>query len=262
MSSHGPERFQTMSGHIFLHSIKLVFGQLGDALRISGLLYAAATIFGFIGLYLYVEATNANGGEPVLTWQSVLPAVISGVLSLWIAVAWHRYVLIDEAPARAVPRFRGKALLVYFLRLLQTALLVGLIAGFFGLIGGVVAALSGFPQFLYVVIVVLTVGGFALSYRLAPLLPAAALGKPVKLGDAWAATSEGIATLVGLAILSTIALFAIDLPLLAFPHLPLGTVTALAWTTATGWIKLMVGISILTTIYGVYVEKRSITPGA
>ena len=65
-------------------------------------------------------------------------------------------------------------------------------------------------------------------------------------------------TLVSVAILSIIAVFVMDLPVLAFQssgpiqHLPL------VWTALTGWVKLMVGVSILTTIYGVYVEKRPI----
>ena len=33
---------------------------------------------------------------------------------------------------------------------------------------------------------------------------------------------------------------------------------AIVWTIVTGWFKMMIGASILTTLYGVYVEDRSL----
>ena len=37
-----------------------------------------------------------------------------------------------------------------------------------------------------------------------------------------------------------------------------GSVPALIWQLISGWIVLMVGISVLTTLYGHYIEKREL----
>jgi len=38
-----------------------------------------------------------------------------------------------------------------------------------------------------------------------------------------------------------------------------GAFLALLWTLATGWVIMVVGVSILTTIYGHYVEGRALS---
>ena len=56
-----------------------------------------------------------------------------------------------------------------------------------------------------------------------------------------------------LAILAVLGSVLIDLPVLSLMNImPL----AMTWTFVTAWIKTMVGASILTTIYGHYVEGR------
>ena len=37
-----------------------------------------------------------------------------------------------------------------------------------------------------------------------------------------------------------------------------GSIINLVYSHVTGWIVMMIGISVLTTIYGVYVEGREI----
>jgi hypothetical protein len=116
--------------------------------------------------------------------------------------------------------------------------------------GAMVVALAG-AIVIYAIILLIT-------YRLAPLLPGAAIGKPVNVGEAWASTSGATGTILVLAVVSAIAAVVIDLPTELLQHLPAGTILVLIWVHITAWIKLMVGISILTTLYGVYVEKRDI----
>jgi hypothetical protein len=38
----------------------------------------------------------------------------------------------------------------------------------------------------------------------------------------------------------------------------IGNILSLIWTLGTGWVKAVVGVSILTTLYGYYIEKRNI----
>lgn len=94
-----------------------------------------------------------------------------------------------------------------------------------------------------------------LALRLSPLLPAAALGDSLALGDAWGATNGATGDLLVLAFLAVLASVVIDLPIYSLMGvMPL----AMTWTFITAWIKTMVGASILTTIYGHYVEGRSL----
>lgn len=64
--------------------------------------------------------------------------------------------------------------------------------------------------------------------------------------------------MIVLAIITTIAAIVIDLPANVFARLPQGWIWATIWLLLTGWVKIMVGASVLTTIYGYYVEKRAI----
>ena len=97
-----------------------------------------------------------------------------------------------------------------------------------------------------------------ISYRLAPMFPSAAIGQSVGVSQAWAATSGASGTIIVLAVVSAIASVVIDLPAELLARLPVGMWLGFIWVGITGWVKLMVGVSILTTLYGVYVEKRTI----
>ena len=93
-------------------------------------------------------------------------------------------------------------------------------------------------------------GGFAAA---AQPVTIAALGDSLSLGDAWGATNGAMGDLLVLAILAVLGSVLIDLPVLSLMNImPL----AMTWTFVTAWIKTMVGASILTTIYGHYVEGR------
>jgi len=120
------------------------------------------------------------------------------------------------------------------------------VLGIFAMLGGVIMfILTGFVT----VFVVLVIG-----YRLALILPASSVDKRLGLGEAWAATSGATGDIVVLALISAVAAVVIGLPSLVFtgPLLPLG----ILWDAAVTWLSLMVGISILTTLYGHYVEGR------
>jgi hypothetical protein len=97
------------------------------------------------------------------------------------------------------------------------------------------------------------------GYRFAPLLPASAVGQPLTFGAAWEATKGATSAIVVLAIVSAVASFVIDLPALVLGLAgPPGHILGLIWMLGTGWVKMLVGVSILTTLYGHYVEGRAI----
>jgi hypothetical protein len=91
--------------------------------------------------------------------------------------------------------------------------------------------------------------------RLALILPAAAVGRPMTLGESWRYTARASgAIFVAIVILSALSIgagFVLDL------LLPGGLVRTVFDVVVT-WISLMVGVSVMTTLYGHLVERRAI----
>jgi hypothetical protein len=254
---------------IFVHSWRQVFGNLGPALQVSAIPYliGQAALFGS-GLHNYPtpEAlqTAIQSGQlnPGLAFAVGL---VSGVMSLWIAVAWHRFVLTEERGG-VVPVFHADRVLGYFGKGLGIGLMMvipalvllmlgAVVAG--GLIGPDPAALANSPGKLLVaqlvpLIFLLPVG--VLMTRLSAMLPGAALKSGVPILSGWEATRGqgwvllGVVVLTfGLGLILQLPLFFIQSGLLAF-----------VWSSVTGWISLMLGASVLTTLYGHYIERRGL----
>jgi len=243
-----------MSFRIFLHSVRLVLSQLVSALKISGALYALSLLVTVIAAMSQARLTLA--GEVPIGWQTVVGAVVTCALYIWTAVGWHRFVLLDEEPGLVLPNFHGHRLLAYLGRTLQIALIGMLVAGFFGFVAVLLAFLLG-PVASLLVALVATIAMLLVSFRLAPLLPGAAIGQKVDLRDAWESTQLANGTLVGLALIAGVAVAAVDMVSAAVTALPGPMVwVGMAMFAITGWFKLMVWVSIITTIYGVYVEGR------
>lgn len=243
-----------MKGYqIFLHSVKQVFGNLGAAVRVSGVLFLVQAI---TTLFLERNAMMTEGHGPAALPSGGLLLMIALIVlmvttSLWIAVAWHRYILRVEVPSSILPAFHGKRLLAYLgysvligIVLIVPTILLGMIAGFVAQ-AGLGAAILG--------ALIVLVPMILITLRLCSALPAAALGEPLGLRGAWDATRGATPDFLVLALIAAVASFAIDLPMFLFSGaMPL----AVGWTLISLWIKTMVGASILTTIYGHYVEHR------
>jgi hypothetical protein len=251
-----------MGVSLFLHSVRLVLGDWRTALKITGLLYLIYAVPVLLFALLFPtpaqpeQAMAALGSGGLL---GVITAILAIVAFVWVAVAWHRYVLLDEMPAGQFPEFNGSRLLSYG----GYSLLIGLIGFVLSLIVSMVVGLVAIP--LLSMVGVFVTGLFALAavlivgYRLAPILPSIAIGKPITLRQAWESTNSANVPIIVLAVLSAIAAVVIDIPafILAMAG-PIGGFLAVLWTLATGWVKMIVGVSILTTLYGHYVEGRAI----
>ncbi|MEL6587263.1 MAG: hypothetical protein AAFQ50_11480, partial [Pseudomonadota bacterium] len=177
------------------------------------------------------------------------------IVSLWVAVAWHRYVLLDERPTGVIPTFRGSEMGAYFL----WSLLIGLM-----IVIAIFAA--SIPLGLVLLIVPAGVGalvvtsgalflGMILFYRLGILLPSIAIGKQMTVSDAWDATRGHSGTVMVLALLTVGISQALQIPAMIDGGSGLvGTV----YQTVIGWIGLMLGVATLTSLYGHLVEGRPI----
>ena len=249
---------------LFTHSARQVFGNLGAALRISAVLYlaqiAVAIIVGF-NVFAGQAALQAQidaGGFP---WGGFAVTLLVSIISgLWIAVGWHRYVLLVEQPGAALPEFHGDRMLAYFGRTLLIVLIVALVGFVIGVCVGLLSAIAGtrvagLSGVLYVAAIFIP--ALVISFRLCGSLPSAALGAEAGIADAWRKTAGQTGAFLTLAVITTVLSFAIDSPalMIAAP----ASVASGVWLAITGWIKLMVGISILTTLYGHYIEGRELT---
>jgi hypothetical protein len=246
---------------MFLHSVRQVFGNMGAAVRISGLLFlvqAVATVF----LSRSVIMPGAGGMGRAPASATVLILIVTLVTGLWIAVAWHRYILRVEEPGSIIPPFYGQRLLAYLGYSLLIGIIVVIPAALLGAVAGMV--LSAFHAIggrmmivgtlLWLVFVLVPV--ILLSLRLSPALPAAALGEQMGIKGAWAATEGAWPDLLSLAVITGLASILIDLPVfLGLASLPF----VMLWSLLSAWVKMMVGASILTTVYGHYVEKRPLS---
>lgn len=249
---------------IFSHSLRQVFGNFAVAVKISALLYLVQ-----FGVTLWLGSMmpnfqmgamdpNAMGDVPWgLVIVSYLVLLITG---LWIAVAWHRYILLSEEPNSFVPTFRGDRMLAYFGYSILIALIMIPIAFILTFVVGLLAApflmSSSGPGYFSVIVVGLLVyvPMIVIVYRLSVVLPAAALEESLGIGGAWERTKGTTGAIIVLAIVSALGFIVIGLPVL-FIFNP-GSVPAIIWSFFTDWVAIMVGVSILTTLYGHYVEER------
>ena len=247
---------------IFVHSLRQVTGNFEAALRVSGLLYVAQTVVGL----LLLGGVAMRGGGPAGMMQSgftsgmalgfLIVMLVTLVTGLWIAVGWHRYVLLGEAPT-TVPTFRSDRIMAYFLRSLGYGAILILLAvvwgGFVGFaIGSIVSDSMTLAIILMAILIYLPI--LVIGFRITADLPAAAIGVDKPFLSGWAATVGQSVDLVVLALI-VIVIFG-GLGLIGGYVFGMSSVLYAIWAFVFGWFQMMVGVSILTTLYGHYIEKR------
>ena len=244
---------------IFVHAVKMVLNNLGPALRIGVVPLLILAIAGWAlapaapppGEIALPTAAGFGGG--------FLLMVVSILVSLWIAVAWHRYILLEEQPGAFLPQWNGTASWAYFKVALILGLLLIVVAVPLMLLGGFVLFASlaedGQPGlvtgFLFFLLVGLPLTW--LGYRLGPEQAGAAPDEPLSQGESWRATAPGAADLVVLALVSVVALW---LPSFIVAELP--RVLSVPLGAVIQWAATMIGVGVITTIFGHYVQGRAL----
>lgn len=244
---------------IFTHSVRLVLSNLGNALRVSLVLYLVVAVSQIANYLNPPEMTMMDGIEmPVMSTeystQNLLFAILAIVCSLWIAVGWHRFVLAEEYPKGWLPQWHGFSMLIYLGRSILLGLLVVVCVSVVSLpLGMMIAAAPGLALFLPFVMVGL---GVYLFFRLGAVLPGAALGQKITFSAAWTATKGENGTIIVLAVLVVGASFLLQLPtmLSGSPN----SLLSLIYGLVVNWFATIIGISVLTTLYGHFIEKRPI----
>ncbi len=239
---------------LLLQSFRLIFGNLSQSLRLSSplvaVLVAALVMFGPSYFIQDVDITSANALPP----GAVLFQLLTLVVTMWVAVAWHRFVLLEEYPAGALPAFHGGRMLAYF----GYGILLGLVVGIAILLMGALVGLALFwaPVLMIAGIMIVAIAGSWAFYRLSPILPASAIGKSIPMKEAWSATKP----LSG-AILSAMVVFVVTIFALALLGALIGSVIPILGgliLLVFNWLYILLGVSFLTTLYGVAIEGRSI----
>ena len=207
-------------------------------------------VFALIALFAISDPLNESHLPIIL-----LSVIFSGICLIWSAVSYHRYILIDDHPGFVFPPLRLKRLISYFGHIIK---MLFLLAPFLFLM---VFALNSIKMDISAFPVLVPVFGIVISipiYRLSIILPAAALGQPLSIRGAWVATKGASLSLLGLVLISLLAGIILGLPAFFFGTTTVGLVLAAAWNAVVQIVSTMVGVSILTTLYGFYVEKRPI----
>lgn len=240
---------------IFKHSFRMVINNLEAAFRLSAVLYAIQALNQV--LVLLASPANAEGAtviSPGMAFMVLVTSILAIVASLWIAVAWHRFVLTGEVPDSAVPPWHGGLILAYLGRSIMIALLVAvaLVAALIPM-SAVMTMAPGTGLPLLLILLGLAV---YLFFRFGVLLPAGAIERKMTLREAWAATGKDNNAMFVLTLIVVGMVVAVQLPAMLNPD-PQSLVN-LIYSVVVGWFATMIGISILTTLYGVFVEGRDI----
>lgn len=189
-------------------------------------------------------------------------SVLAGVLFLiWGIVGWHRHVL-NEGPATWLTPVGYRNFLRYVFDLIVILIffaIVLLIPIRFTLnlliATNAQAALATITPFASVLII-------WLFLHLSPHLPSSAIDKRIGLEDAWRATSKGRLALLWVAVvwlvmdhLVTRAMASLGMALLTTEgNLGVFFAAQMVWMAIFG----MWGVSLITTIYGYFVEDRAL----
>lgn len=262
---------------LFARAVTLVTDNIGAALRVSLIPYGVFALIvalvgeptaGFdLGAVAPEEPVVDGAGEVVS--PDGIPAPVGNPVTallglllylfvmLWVAVAWHRFALLDEVPGGWLPAVKGERLLGYLWRsfviglfaitaiVLANLLLGTLLLPLLGAGAGLNAMFAAVSFFV----------GMVIFYRLAPVLPARAVDRPMTYGDALRATSGHVQTVMILALLTAALSLGLQLPV--FLEGARGAVTVV-YELVVGWISLMVGAGVLTVLYGHLVEGRPV----
>ncbi|GGO33585.1 hypothetical protein GCM10010991_23180 [Gemmobacter aquaticus] len=237
-------------------SIRLLMNNIGAAFRVSvvpGLMILALSIALIAGVYALTGGTPEPVAEPGVVPVALVVFVIYAALFASVAVSWHRHVLLAE-PVGWLPALRRRRIGAYALRVILLVVLL-LAIGFlvmtpiFLITGasdgaGVLTVILGLVALLFLNIA---------AWRFSTALPGAALDRGEGFGAAWTATQGEwpamLILVVGFGLISFLCGLIGGL-------LAIVPVLGMIANLAINWFLGMLGLSILTTLYGHYIEKR------
>lgn len=252
-----------MALRIVIESLWALIRNIGQAARLSALPFAVVVLCAFAvsaipGLREFFQGDAAApqvGALGMVLGFVLLP--LSAIVVAWVAVSWHRLVLRQVEPGM-LPAESGRNLLPYAGQslLIWVLTLAVVFAGVF-VLGLAVAATFDVAATDRLRGVLFTVGFIAFTYlwlRWGIALVGTALEKPMRMRDAWRATRNSRATVLGVSVFIVVINRLAEGLITAIGNLSLPVDLLISATLI--WITALMGISALTTLYGYCVEGR------
>ena len=251
------------------HAIRSTTDNLGFAFHISWpwmLMLLPITVAG--NIYLTLNATqDPKEVDPKSLFLVLLMTIPSVIAYSSIAVNWHRYILLDEV-AEGWKRLRIDGIMWRYIGTAIGIFLLMFLLGFIvGFIGGAALALfgaTGQAKLVVAVIGYLILIAYIIvwSYRLSLKLPSIAIGRTnFTLRDAWKATVGNFWRILGVVLLFFLCLVFVALVMFVLTYLigqlgTLGLSVLIAIQVAVNWVATILGVTLLTSLYGFFVEGR------
>lgn len=243
-----------MAWNMMMHSLRMLMGNLGSAIKLT-LIPVLATFAVMIVIFLVV-GQNGPSGELSVILVGFLAVFAYVILSAWMAVGWHRFILLEEFPSGYIPPWRGDEIKIYFWRVLMLALLLAAIAAaiivLVFLISSVVLGSLMLTLLAIIAIPVLT----WLTFRVSMMLPAAALGESMSISESFRATEAHSGTIFVFALIYLGVTVVLQI---CFGVLLFVPVLGVLFQLVGSWFSILLGLSVLTTIYGVAIQGRTLT---
>lgn len=252
---------------ILRHAVLQIIRQPIDVLRIFLLpLSANFLIFKLSGLAFtlspfYAAIAFSRGQIPWGRLGAV--TLVTMLIGLWAAAAWHRFILLAERPRGFWPMVPWPAFWAFLRRGLLVGVLILLIvflaSAAFGFVLGFASAFTKRPPGILAQAIGLCVFLPILvqSLRLAVVLPAAAIQAPHSMGEIWKHMSDLFLTLLGL-LIALIALRYLSGELLSLLGLTPLTTRGLVVFAILEIPQIILMLSVVTTLYGRYIEGRDL----
>jgi hypothetical protein len=258
-------------GAAFSHSVNSTINNLKFAFHVSWPWMVVLLPINILTQIYLLSHPIVPGQMPELNTILVFLAIVLSSMLVFasIAVSWHRYILLDEVPqglARLrmdgpVLRYFGNSILIVicsFLVAFAAMIPLGMIAAGLSLVS---KGLGFAMAILFYIVCVLWLMGIAARWSIK--LVSVALGRrDFGMSMAWAATRENQMRIIGLYVLFFLVAFLLALVFggLTFFMLQNANVLALCVGMAVQmvfkWITTIWGVTLLTSLYGFFVENR------
>ncbi|WP_282095989.1 hypothetical protein [Epibacterium ulvae] len=239
---------------IFKHSVVMVLRNFPQVLKTILPLSAigALWVLGVVGFF------GSAAGKAMSSVQIELSAgaivLMFFTLLVWGITAWHRYVLLEDRGLFFLPAFRIGPMMSYVAHFLLLCLLMIVSVIPFGIFLTIGSAAG--PMMMVVMMFFIVIGVTFCFYRLVIILPAAAIGKPLKIKEAWGLTTGAETAILVLVLLSSLVSLLLERSADSIAAIP---VLGLPLFLFVQGVWGMVQVSVITTLYGHYVEGRPLS---
>ena len=254
-----------VAGDAFRHAISSVRNNLGVAFDLSWRWYIIIAITLLISTVIQYNSIRSGTAVQFSTFIDVIAGLISLVAFSSIAVNWHRYILLDEVPSGSQYLRLDSLTMRYFGNLLLLFLFIFLIALVIVIPLILVGVATGADTFFMILSILITIPIAGLVFmRLGVKLPSIALGREdLTFPGAWRLTDGNSGAVFGVFFLNLLVTFGVGLVFGLFILLInaispfIGLIIEFAGQLVLNWILSILGITLLTSLYGFFAENRN-----